>query len=244
MNIDELFTSMEELPEPLTKSQFNCLLKEAKEGVKEAREEIIIHNIRLVIHEVLSKFGSINYDKSDLISIGNLGLVRAVDTFDLEKGYEFSTYAARCIDNEIYQFLRRWNKKTEVCSLESIVAKNNDDDALTLKDVVSYNVDFTEEYEKAEIRKIVRDIVLKMPEGRDKEIILFHFGFKDGVVYTQRDIANKFNVAQSWISRLEMKTLEKIKRKLQYDGVIESRDLVQESSKEQKEEKKKVLLMK
>ena len=114
MNTDELFSG--DLPNKLSKEEIHELLRKMHEGSLKARDELIVHNIKLVLHEVLVKFNGFDYDKKDLISSGNIGLIRAVDTYDMSKGVEFSTYAVRCIDNEILMHLRKIKKvKIKIC---------------------------------------------------------------------------------------------------------------------------------
>ena len=106
MNTDELFVDSHELPWPLSKEETYKLIQEANEGSKEARDKLVTYNIRLVIYEVIHKFKNVDYDKKDLVSIGNIGLLKAINTYDLSKGFEFSTYAIKCINNEIVTFLK------------------------------------------------------------------------------------------------------------------------------------------
>lgn len=106
MNIDEFFRDGHRLPRPLTKDELHQLFKELNEGSQEARNKLIIHNIRLVLYEVTHKFKNVDYDKKDLVSMGNLGLIKAIHTYDISKGFSFSAYATRCIDNEILIFLK------------------------------------------------------------------------------------------------------------------------------------------
>ena len=107
MNTEELFLDANDLPKPLSKDELSELFDKIKLGDEEAKNKVIEHNIRLVLYEVTKKFRTVNYDKKDLISIGNVGLIKAVLTFDKSRNMEFATYAVKCIDNEILQFLRK-----------------------------------------------------------------------------------------------------------------------------------------
>ena len=106
MNTDELFIDSHKLPQSLPKEEVYKLIKEANKGAKEARDKLVTHNIRLVLYEVTNKFQNVDYDKKDLVSIGNIGLLKAINTYDLSKGFEFATYAIKCINNEIVTFLK------------------------------------------------------------------------------------------------------------------------------------------
>lgn len=198
MNINEPFLDAHNLPQPLSKEEMYRLVNEFNEGSMEARDKLITHNIRLVIYEVANKFKSVDYDKKDLVSIGNIGLLKAINTYDLKKGIEFATYATKCIDNEILMFLRKLKKDKNVDSLDRVIFQDKDGSELKLGDMVS------DDNEQLETYRILREIVKQLPE-RDKEIIMLYFGFYNGKKYTQKEIANKFNISQSYISRLTTK---------------------------------------
>lgn len=220
MNINEPFLDAHNLPQPLSKEEMYRLVNEFNEGSMEARDKLITHNIRLVIYEVANKFKSVDYDKKDLVSIGNIGLLKAINTYDLKKGIEFATYATKCIDNEILMFLRKLKKDKNVDSLDRVIFQDKDGSELKLGDMVSDDNELVEDNEQLETYRILREIVKQLPE-RDKEIIMLYFGFYNGKKYTQKEIANKFNISQSYISRLTTKILKKIRRQMEEKAVIE-----------------------
>ena len=123
MNTEELFLDANDLPKPLSKDELSELFDKIKLGDEEAKNKVIEHNIRLVLYEVTKKFRTVNYDKKDLISIGNVGLIKAVLTFDKSRNMEFATYAVKCIDNEILQFLRKLKKLQNIDSLDRTISK-------------------------------------------------------------------------------------------------------------------------
>ncbi len=176
MNTDELFIDGNKLPKPLSEDELHSLIQHSKDGSKEARDKIIIHNIKLVLYEVTSKFQNVDYDKKDLVSIGNIGLVKAIDTYDISKVIKFSTYAIRCIDNEILSFLRKLKKSNNVDSLDTAVFYNEDGSEIKIEDQISDDTDLVDDNETAETLKIIREVVKDLPE-RDREIIMLHFGF-------------------------------------------------------------------
>ena len=236
---DELF--IDKLPKSLSKEELQILIKQAKDGSKEARDKLITHNIRLVLYEINTKFKNVNYDKKDLVSIGNLGLVKAVDTYDLSKKFEFSTYAARCIDNEILMFLRKIKKdsRVNINSLNDIIFDGKDGSEIKLEDQLSDDRDLVEECENAEIYKAIREIVKDLP-GRDREIIRLHFGFYNDKIYTQNEIANKFHLNQVRVSRIIAKNVKQIGEILDSKGLIELRSIKHNLRKESEEEMKKL----
>ena len=148
MNTNELFIDANKLPQPLPKSQVNELLDKVKHGDEDAIKMIIEHNIRLVLYQVNNKFKSVEYDKKDLVSIGNIGLIKAVTTFDKSKNVEFATYATRCIDNEILMFLRKLKKDQKVDSLDKTITHDKEGKELKIEDTISDENDIVEDYEK------------------------------------------------------------------------------------------------
>ena len=222
MNTEELFIDAYKLPNPLENDEVYKLLAEIKKGSSKAKEKLIIHNIRLVLYEVTTKFQKVEYDKKELVSLGSLGLIKAIDTYDLSKGTEFSTYATRCIDNEILMFIRKLKKYQNVDSLDKIIYNDKDGNELKLGDTISDNTNLVEENENKELRKIVRMIVNELPD-RDKEIIMLHFGFYNDRTYTQSEIADKLKLSQPYVSRLINRIVKKIGIRLNNNDVIETR---------------------
>lgn len=221
MNTDELFIDANKLPKPLPKSQVNELLDKVKQGDENAIKMIIEHNIRLVLYEVNNRFKSVEYDKKDLVSIGNVGLMKAVTTFDKSKKVEFATYATRCIDNEILMFLRKLKKDQKVDSFDKTITHDKEGKELKIEDTISDETDIVEDYEKNITYKIIREIVKELPD-RDREIIMLHFGFYNNEVHTQKEIADMMSISQSYVSRLITKIVKKIGIQLQNCGVIET----------------------
>lgn len=220
MNTDELFVDGHKLPHPLSKEEVFELIQKVNRGSKEARDKLISHNIRLVLYEVTNKFQNVNYDKKDLVSIGNIGLLKAIDTYDLSKEFEFATYAARCIDNEILMFLRKLKKDQNIDSLDRVIFHDKDGSEIRLEDKLSDNSDLVEDHENKITNNIIREVINELPE-RDKKIIMLHFGFYNDKVYTQSEIADMFNISQSYVSRLIQKIVKKIGKILESKGVIE-----------------------
>lgn len=230
MNYNDGFVDSN-LPAPLTRDQICEYFKKYQLG-DESAKDIISHNIRLVIYQA-KKFINTDYDMEDLVSIGIMGLIKSIDTFDLSKNIKFITYASRCINNEILMFLRKNKKHLSVKSLEAPITTDYDGNELKIEDVLKDdNLDFVSDYENTETSAIIRRIVEELP-NREKEIIMLHFGFYDDKIYTQKQIAEKLNISQSYISRLISKIVKSIGKKLLDEDVI---DVV--GKRENKEEKK------
>lgn len=208
-----------QLPKPLSKEEIHECFEKYRLGDLNARKKIINHNIRLVISEVKRKFSNTMYEENELISSGLLGLVKAVDTFDISRNLLFATYAVKCIDNEILMFMRNGKKWINDYSLEATINTDFDGKELKLEDVISDDsCDLVLDYEKKEDYKIVRKIEEELPE-RERLIIMMYFGFIDNKLYNQEEISHKLNISQSYISRLITKILKKIKEKFENDNI-------------------------
>lgn len=210
------------LPETLSKSETKKLVIEMYNGNRKAREELITHNIRLVIMEVKNKFSRVKYEMKELVAIGNFGLIKAIDTYDLSKGYEISTYATSCIDNEILMFLRKLKRDNGIDSLDRVIIepKCTCNNKYSLIDTTKNNDDFVLDYESNEIYRIIRDIVDGLPD-LEKEIITMLFGFNDSDIYKQYEIAERLNISNGTVCRNIDRILNRIKDKLEKQSVIE-----------------------
>ena len=222
MDTDELFIDSHNLPKPLSKQEVHELLEKINQGDEHARKKLVEHNIRLVLYEVTGRFKSVEYDKKDLVSIGNVGLMKAITAFDTSKKAEFSTYAIRCIDNEILMFLKKLKKDQNVDSLDKIINYYKDSDELKLKDTIKDETDMVDEYIDNETHEIIRQIVNDLPDC-DREIIMLYFGFYNGKIHTQKEIADMMSTSQPHVSRLITKIVKRIGQQLQQKGIIELR---------------------
>ena len=226
MNTDELFIG--KLPQPLTKEELNELIIKVSEGSHEARDKLIVHNIRLVLYEVIHRFEKVDYDKRELVSIGIIGLVKAINTYDISKKIKFSTFATKCIDNEILMFLRKLKKEQNVDSIDRIVFYGKDGSELKLEDKLSDDSDLVEDYERNEIHNIIRRLVKELPY-RDREIVMLYFGFYNNRIYNQEEIANRLNISRSYVSRLIKENVIKMRKQLEDIGVIELNTKIKEN---------------
>lgn len=183
------------MPKPLKKEEIYDYFEKMKNGDMAARDKIINHNIRLVINEVIKKFSNSPYDLKELVSIGLIGLIKSVDTFDITKELQFSTYSTRCINNEILMFMRKSKKYINDTSLNQAIGTDKEGKELKLEDTLSdINSDFALEYEDNETYKVIRNVVNNLPD-RNKNIIIKHFGFKNNNPMTQREIADELGLS-------------------------------------------------
>ena len=217
---NKLFISSD-LPAPLENDEVIQYIKKAHNGDLQARKKVIIHNIRLVLSIVLKKYNNTPYDKEELVSVGFLGLIHAIDTFDIEKKFKFSTYASVCVRYEINNFMKKERKHISNKSLNEYLKNDSEAEEFTLEDaLVDESVDFVRGFEIKEHNKLIRELVDKLPD-KNRDIILLYFGFNDGKRYTQDEIAKKFNIDQSYVSRLIKINVKKIKEELIELGIVD-----------------------
>ena len=248
MNTDDLFMNGYKIPDPLSSQEVDELLEKIKQGDECAKEKLAKHNIRLVLFEVLGRFKTVECDKKDLVSIGNVGLMKAITTFDISKKTKFSVYAVKCIDNEILMFLRKLKKERNVDSLDETIGYDKNGNELKIKDIISDKTDIVKDYTNNETYQAIRQLVNDLP-NRDKKIIMLHFGFYSDKTYTQTEIANMLSLSRPYVSRLVKKIVKKLGQQLQEKGFIELRGEEENSKqtpeattiKEEKKEKKFVV---
>ncbi len=200
-------------PRPLTAEEENELLEKSQNGDINARNTLIEHNLRLVAH-IVKKYYATGADQDDLISIGTVGLIKAVSTFKSDKNIRLATYAARCIENEILMFFRSLRKNAQDVFISDPIDTDGQGNALTLIDVIADKSDIVEELDtKLKIQKL-RLIINGVLDERELEIIRLRYGIDGYPELTQRDIAKKLNISRSYVSRIEKSALEKLRRKL------------------------------
>ena len=192
-------------PKPLSPKQEQEQLRLLKEGDRAARNTLIEHNLRLVAH-IVKKYSSGQSDQDDLVSIGTIGLIKAIDTFDSDKKIRLSSYASRCIENEILMFFRSQKKTALDVSLDESIDTDKDGNPLTLMDILSCDDNIAEKLEtKINIEKAYKEID-SLPE-RERRIIVMRYGLYGGKPLTQKETAEKLNISRSYVSRIEKKTI-------------------------------------
>ena len=202
---------MQTFPQPLTTQEEEWMLKEMKAGNALCRDRLIEHNLRLVAH-VVKKYSSSVYETDDLISIGTIGLIKAIDSFDVEKGIKLATYASRCIENELLMLFRGSKKQSKEVYLYDPIGADKEGNTIRLMDVcIAEDVDIIERIEEELNLKKLSDYVEKVLTEREREIIVLRYGLNGNRETTQREIAEKFNISRSYVSRIEKKALKKLK---------------------------------
>lgn len=234
---EENYIDINTLPKSLLKEENKRLIELMLEGDFDARQKLIESNMRLVTYRVSTRFGTVNYDKEELVSIGNLGLIKAVDTFDSKREISLATYAIKCIDNEIYMFLRKLKKVQADISLSQPVNIGQKDTERHIEDFLSDGLDIEEEYLNAETILRVRELVKKLPPAL-RETVSLYYGFNDGKRYTQEEIAKKANCFQSTIHKRLKKAEKLIKRELEKQEQETHNYTTPASTKDQNQHKK------
>lgn len=202
-------------PEPLTYEEEKEALERMVRGDDEARNLLIERNLRLVAH-VCKKYSNTSIDPDDLLSIGTIGLIKGVNSFKPEKGSKLSTYASRCIDNEILMYLRSTKKLNAEVYLNEPIGKDKDDNVITLEEVLENDTKNIEDIidTKMKVKKLYNKIksVLK---NREQMIIELRFGLKGDKPKTQKEIAKMMGISRSYVSRIETKALEKLANEIE-----------------------------
>ncbi len=201
------------LPEPLSKEEEQNLSEKLVLGDEKAREKLIIHNLRLVVY-IAKKFESSGVNIEDLISIGTIGLIKAVNTFSPEKNIKLATYASRCIENEILMHLRKIASQKMEVSLDEPLNTDWDGNELMLADVLGSDGDeINREMEEEDEKRVLLKVIETLPK-REREIIDMRFGLGEKEEMTQKEVADKLGISQSYISRLEKRIIKRIGEKL------------------------------
>ena len=204
----------ETLPPPLTKEEEAQVMENIRIGVPGAREPLITHNLRLVVY-IAKKFESPGASVEDLISIGTIGLIKAVNTFQVERNIKLATYASRCIGNEILMYLRKSSNRRQEASIDEPLNTDGDGNELLLSDVLGSDenlvgLQLEQAAERATLRRSVEQLA-----PRERQIMELRFGLVDGVEHTQKEAADALGISQSYISRLEKRIIRQLKEVLE-----------------------------
>ena len=205
------------LPAPLEREEEKRLLQEYAAGSQEARSILIERNLRLVVY-IAKKFESAGVNVEDLISIGTIGLIKAVNTFKMDKNIKLATYASRCIENEILMYLRRTSKLKSEVSLDEPLNVDWDGNELLLSDILGTESDLVYHRLEDEVnRKLLYGAMTKLTP-REKELMEMRFGLRNGREMTQKEVADKLGISQSYISRLEKRIITRLQREIKRLG--------------------------
>lgn len=201
-------------PKPLSAAEERMWLDRYAQGDPEARNVLIERNLRLVSH-IIKKYYVQSADQEDLISIGTIGLIKGISSFDPSKGAKLATYAARCIENEILMYFRGQKKLQGEVSLSDSIDMDKEGNALQLMDVVGVDDTMLEDLHDRDSAERVRQLVGECLTPRESEIIRLRYGLSGTIPLTQREVAAAFNISRSYVSRIEKRALEKLRAQLE-----------------------------
>lgn len=201
------------LPPPLNSKEEEEALNKLSKGDNEARQLLVEHNLRLVVY-IAKKFENTCVGIEDLISIGTIGLMKAINTFNMDKNIKLATYASRCIENEILMFLRRSNRIKSEISIDEPLNQDGDGNELLLSDILGTEYDITSRGIEDEVDKTLLRASIAKLSNREKDIMELRFGFQTGEEKTQKEVADMLGISQSYISRLEKKIISKMKKEI------------------------------
>ena len=216
LNDDEIFyvAGSQTLPPPLEAEEEEKLInKLEKEKSIEARQILVERNLRLVVY-IAKKFENTGVGIEDLVSIGTIGLMKSINTFKASKNIKLATYASRCIENEILMFLRRSNKLKGEISIDEPLNQDGDGNELLLSDILGTDSDIVSKGIEDEVDKKLLGVCMEKLNPREKNIMELRFGFKTGNEKTQKEVADMLGISQSYISRLEKKIINKMKKEI------------------------------
>ena len=198
-------------PKPLTAAEEALWLERFARGDAEARNVLIERNLRLVAH-IVKKYYTQSVDQEDLISIGTIGLIKGISSFDPSKGAKLATYAARCIENEILMHFRSLKRQQNEVSLSDSIDSDKDGESLQLMDVVGVDDTMLEDLHDRESALLLRRLVREKLTLRESEILRLRYGLGGTLPLTQREVAALFDISRSYVSRIEKKAVEKIRK--------------------------------
>lgn len=201
-------------PKPLSAQEERHYLELAAKGDLEARNVLIERNLRLVAH-IMKKYYTQTSDQEDLISIGTIGLIKGIETFDMSKGARLATYAARCVENEILMYFRAQKKTSQDVSLSDYIETGADGAALSLMDVISDDTDLLERVTNRHLLKKLCEAVDQVLTEQEQQVIIARYGLGTGVPLRQREVADATGISRSYVSRIEKRALEKLRAALE-----------------------------
>jgi RNA polymerase sporulation-specific sigma factor len=210
---------MSSFPQPLSAKEESECFRLMREGDESAREKLILHNMRLVAH-IVKKYYTSSDSQEDLISIGTIGLIKAIDSFNIENGTRFATYAGKCLQNEILMYFRAQKKLQNEVSMNETIDVDKDGNPLTYIDIISSEDTTADDlFLKISSRRAGKIIQNKLDE-RERKIIVLRYGLSGQRALTQREVAEKLGISRSYVSRIEKNALEKISQDLRHCGIL------------------------
>ncbi len=199
-------------PKPLSEKDERKYLEQwALKGDISARNILVEHNLRLVAH-IIKKYYSVSSNQDDLVSIGTIGLIKSINTFDINKSIKLSSYASRCIENEILMYFRSSRKSSGDISLNEAIETDKDGNPLSLIDILSCEDNVIDELDSRMKCSKLNEYIEKSLDAREKQIICLRYGLNGREPLTQREIAQKFDISRSYVSRIEKKALQSLRK--------------------------------
>ena len=199
-------------PKPLSEKQEKEYLERAAQGDKEARNKLVEHNLRLVAH-IIKKYYGVQTEQDDLVSIGTIGLIKAINTFKPDKNIRLSSYASRCIENEILMHFRSVKKSAQDVSLNETIDTDKDGNPLTLMDIMAVDDTILDDLDRKLNSRKLGQFIREELSGREKTVILLRYGLGGTEPLTQKEIAKQLGISRSYVSRIETKALKKLKKR-------------------------------
>ena len=206
-------------PQPLTAQEEADCFRLMRQGDEKAREKLILHNLRLVAH-IVKKYYTACDSQDDLISIGTIGLIKAIDSFSVENGTRFATYAGKCLQNEILMYFRSQKKLQNEVSINETIDVDKDGNPLTYIDIISSDDTIVDDLFVKMSSKRVKKIIENELDERERRIIVLRYGLSGEKALTQREVAVKLGISRSYVSRIEKNALEKISEHLKHSGIL------------------------
>ncbi len=201
-------------PKPLSEKEERMYLERSANGDTEARNKLVEHNLRLVAH-IIKKYYGTQSEQDDLVSIGTIGLIKAINTYDLNKNIRLSSYASRCIENEILMYFRNAKKSSQDISLNETIDTDKDGNPLTLLDIMSVDDNILDNLDlKLNIQKLGQFITEELND-REKKIIILRYGLNGKEPMTQKNVAKLMNISRSYVSRIETKALKLLRKRFE-----------------------------
>lgn len=200
-------------PPALSSEEERICLEKLKNGDICSKNKIIEHNLRLVAH-IVKKYASNPEEQDDLISIGTIGLIKGINTFDESKGIKLATYASKCIENEILMYFRSKKKISQEISINEPIDSDSEGNPLTLMDIIFTHEDTADTVDRQLLIKKIYCYIEELSDEREKTIIIMRYGLYGTKSYTQKQIADKLKISRSYVSRIEKKVLEKLRKRL------------------------------
>ena len=207
-------SNVNSFPPPLPTKEERELLIAFRDGDTSAKNKLIEHNLRLVAH-IIKKYYANSAQQDDLISIGTIGLIKAINTFDVDKGTRLATYAARCVENEILMYFRAQKKTAQDISVNEPIDTDSEGNPLTLMDIIATEDKIIDDIYKMTMIKKLREEIRKISNSRERSIIILRYGLDGSNPLTQLEVAGRLGISRSYVSRIEKKVLARLKKALE-----------------------------